>query len=1485
MSNSSVERNPVDRLAEEFAERLRRGERPALTEYTARYPELADEIRELFPALVLLEQLKPAAEATRAEGTAGPAGTPLKALGDYRLLREVGRGGMGVVYEAEQVSLGRHVALKVLPSQALANPTYLERFRREAKAAAKLHHTNIVPVFGVGECDGVHFYAMQFIAGEGLDKVLHGLRRLRQGKGGPVEAVPTPGTVCAASAAAGLVSGRFTVPAPLAPSGVGQDATIARTETSSVSLATDPSAGGYHRSVARVGVQVADALTYAHQQGVLHRDIKPSNLLLDAQGTVWVTDFGLAKAEGADELTHTGDIVGTVRYMAPERFDGHSLPQGDLYSLGLTLYELLTLRPAFDDGNRARLVERVLHDPPVPPRKLDGGIPRDLETVVLKCLAKEPAERYASAEALAEDLRRFLADRPIKARRTPWHERTWRWCRRNPWAALLLTVVAVAAGGGALLSWQLSGALTQARAAERDGKRKLFESYVAEADATRRSGQAGQRFGTLRRIRDALAIAREIGLRDEDRLRLRNIALAALCLPDVEPGREWPADPDQPLPPDLDPVFRARALADFALGRLPPPVQQLRGPSWYSPDGRFVAAGLQPYIDGKRVTVPARVWRIDGPAPVPVLDDLEGAYEAANTFRPDGRQVAFGHVDGTVSIYDTKTGQRLRRLEPGPGAIGFLAYHPWLPRLAVAGGNDVTVWDVETGERLLRLSLPGPANYVAWHPRGHRLAVQYGDHAIGLWDAATGQLLTEPWHGDRGGGTRIAFDHAGDRIASNGYDGMLRLWDAATGRQLLNLHGSTELTFASDDRALGLNRTGGKYQVLRVAGGQELRSLHRPTPQGAQPFGSLPLHPGGRLLAVTTTTGLGFFDVLTGEEVQFVAGNFREVRGFDRTGALWTVGGAGLVRWPVQSSVGAPQRLRIGPPEWVAHLAPKVGGCSFSDDGRVAFVPLFNDGSLVVHRGATRRTLRLGPQYDVRGGVVSPDGRWVVTGSHWYDGSAGGKVKVWEADTGRLVASLPYPDVTGSSGFSPDSRWLYVSGTADRRLEVASLATAPLRAGASAAPDATSWPPAWKSVPVGLEGAFSPDNRVRALGTGEGVVRLVSPETDQDIARLPSPEVGGLSPRTFSPDGALLLATGAETGALYVYDLRRIREQLAELHLDWAEAQPALPARTGKGDPALAAPLQVELIDAEWATSREKMNEYEGRRAVARLLVNPCDADALDRLGDLQLEDGRFAEARAYLTAALALRPDLDGVYALRAQAALRLQCWDDAAADATRYLTKYPFDNPTRLLRAEANASRGHDAEAVADLTAVIEAYPQSPRLYERRAASYEALGKTDQAAADRARAEQLGANDPITLNDQAWHLVTGPVGRRDPARALVLAQRAVEREPDNSLIVNTLGVVLYRNGQYAAAVGTLEKSLALGEGRWDGYDLFFLAMCHGKLGDPARARECFDRGVKWCAARKDLEPGQVEELTAFRAEAERVLAETQPKQPPPVR
>ena len=476
MTDLSDTRDPVEMLAEEFLERHRQGEHPSINEYAEAHPEWSDRIRSLFPTLMMIEGLKsethaPSGSASTKAETAMPS-----RLGDFRIQREIGRGGMGVVYLAEQHSLGRLVALKVLAPELMASPRTVERFRREAQAAAGLHHTNIVPVFGTGEDQGLHFYVMQFIEGQSLDRVLGTLNpsgtvgdaaTVTDG-GEPAEAPESPFALCSAEQVAHhLVHGK--IESSSAPSRERKTPATGQSEYSSRDFEEDrrvptgdeshghvPSDGRplrrrYWRNVAAVGMQAASAVHYAHRQGTLHRDIKPGNLMLGQSGTVWVTDFGLAKLAEQDDLTRPGDMIGTLRYMAPEQLEGISDRRTDVYSLGLTLYELLTLRPAFDATNRGMLLRQVSHDTPPRPRSLNRTIPHDLETIVLKAIAREPDRRYPSAGDLAEDLERFLDDRPIRARRASLLEHGWRWCRRNPAlasvSALALTLLVMVATG------------------------------------------------------------------------------------------------------------------------------------------------------------------------------------------------------------------------------------------------------------------------------------------------------------------------------------------------------------------------------------------------------------------------------------------------------------------------------------------------------------------------------------------------------------------------------------------------------------------------------------------------------------------------------------------------------------------------------------------------------------------------------------------------------------------------------------------------------------------------------------------------------------------------------------------------------------------------------------------------------------------------------------------------------------------------------
>ncbi len=437
MADTERRRDPLEVLAAEYMDRLRQGQAPSVSEYAAQHPELAEEIQDLFPTIAVTERLK-ARQARSSGGRAALGAARPERLGDFQLIREIGRGGMGVVFEAEQESLRRRVAVKVLPRQALLDEKHLKRFQAEARIAANLHHTNIVEVFGVGEQDGFHYYVMQYIRGAGLDAVIPLLAKCtRNQQTIEPQANATPASIHNSESAIAEAAVRQLL---------GEEA----------GLLPDGRLGRrYWQSVARIGLQAANALNYAHSQGTLHRDIKPANLLLDPQGTVWLADFGLAKAAQSEDLSLSNDVVGTLRYMAPEQFHGQTDHRSDIYSLGLTLYELLILRSAYEETEPSRLIQRITQGPPPAPGSINSEIPRDLETIILKAISHEAGQRYQSAELMADDLRCFLEDRPIHARRVSPVERLGRWCRRNKRLAsltgislFLLVLVAVVASIG-----------------------------------------------------------------------------------------------------------------------------------------------------------------------------------------------------------------------------------------------------------------------------------------------------------------------------------------------------------------------------------------------------------------------------------------------------------------------------------------------------------------------------------------------------------------------------------------------------------------------------------------------------------------------------------------------------------------------------------------------------------------------------------------------------------------------------------------------------------------------------------------------------------------------------------------------------------------------------------------------------------------------------------------------------------------------------
>jgi serine/threonine protein kinase/type II secretory pathway pseudopilin PulG len=455
-------------LVREYQAALEAGQRPDRRELLARHPDLAAALAGCLDALEFFHaaapQLQPP-DLARALEAGGPEPLQPNSLGDYRLVREIGRGGMGVVYEAEQVSLSRRVALKVLPFAAALDGRHLQRFKHEAQAAAHLHHQNIVPVHAVGSERGVHYYAMQLIDGQTLAELIQDLRRragLAPGPDGEAAAAPGSPTVAAAAA----------------------DATVRAT-------GLDPHSSAFFRTAAQLGAQAAAALDYAHEQGIIHRDIKPANLLLDGRGTLWITDFGLARLQSGATLTATGDLVGTLRYMSPEQALGQRGivdQRTDIYSLGVTLYELLTLEPALNGRDRAELIRQIAMHEPRPPRHVNRAIPAELETIVLKAIAKSPGERYATAQELADDLGRFLKDEPIRARRPTAPQRVRKWARRHPavvWSAALLLVMAVIGLTAALVA--INAARNQTLQAYEELQREQGRTQAAlDAEARRR---------------------------------------------------------------------------------------------------------------------------------------------------------------------------------------------------------------------------------------------------------------------------------------------------------------------------------------------------------------------------------------------------------------------------------------------------------------------------------------------------------------------------------------------------------------------------------------------------------------------------------------------------------------------------------------------------------------------------------------------------------------------------------------------------------------------------------------------------------------------------------------------------------------------------------------------------------------------------------------------------------------------------------------
>lgn len=740
MSEIETQAEQLDQIAGDFVDRIRQGERPPISDYVRKYPELADELRELLPALVLMEQAASAgdqrASVETATGSLSQGEAPMPAqIGDFKIVREVGRGGMGIVYEACEQSLNRRVALKLLPENTMLTPHSRARFEREARSAARLHHSGIVPVFGLGQHNGLHYIAMQFIDGCGLDEVIAALRQA------PEEADDN-GVACRIADA--LRTGCYR------SQGVNQRAESAgaveeyQLDASRESLLTSPLAeteavragdtkidalpqvdnrptstpltADSHRSsrnlwdsVAAVGEQAARALHHAHRNGILHRDVKPSNLLLDVSGHVWLADFGLARSDDQESLTQTGDILGTLRYMAPETFSGEAGVDSEIYALGLTLYEMVALRPAIDETNRNRLIERVTSGSPERLQRIRPDAPQDLTTIIEKAISPEPAGRYSSAADLADDLERFLNDEPILARRVTAAERLLRWSRKNRIVAASIAIVlsvllatSVGASLAAVSFEQLANTEKDLRK-EADDARHDMEIVMSDVSTS---------YGLF-------AV--------ENRFRPADSTVALDPEHDAAEALLWFATAGRYGDEDTDRRMASRIRVANCLREVSVPVAA------FEHDGRrlnhinFDRSGRFLLTTGSGL-VTVWDWQKNGPA-----EWMDGPSSATHAvWSPDGQWLAVARPALTVKdtpsleIVSTDKGDVLHR-ESLTSAVTSLAVSPDATRLAVGAGAvrllDCQRWELYSGE----LKHPATVHSLQFSQDGTRLATASRD--------------------------------------------------------------------------------------------------------------------------------------------------------------------------------------------------------------------------------------------------------------------------------------------------------------------------------------------------------------------------------------------------------------------------------------------------------------------------------------------------------------------------------------------------------------------------------------------------------------------------------------------------------------------------------------------------------------------------------------------------------------------------------------
>jgi WD40 repeat protein len=1041
-----------------------------------------------------------------------PGGDSPVGVSGYEILGELGRGATGVVYRARHLKLKRLVALKMIQPSSLGGES-LARFRNEAEAVARLQHPHIVQIYETGEQDGRPYLALEYVEGGSLREKI--ARR------------PQP-----------------------------------------------------PREAAQLVETLAGAVHHAHALGIIHRDLKPGNVLLTRDGTPKVADFGLAKNVSlTDSPTRSGEILGTPGYMAPEQVgDGRQEigPPTDVYALGAILYELLTGRPVFPTTNVLDLLMMVRFAEPVAPSRLQPGLPRDLETVCLKCLQKDPRKRYPSALALAEDLRRFLAGKPIHARPTPAWEHAWKLARRHPGVAASLALVVVVALAGFLgVTWQWRRAETRADA-EAEARREV-EARKQEVDEQKRRVQRAQedaesnlyysRIGSVLlhwRAGDATEARRLLDLCPPERRGWEWHYLHRLCHPE---HASW------------------RGHEQWALSVA------------YSPDGsRLVSAGGIPHrLSGPPRDTPGelKVWDAATGRLIKNLPGHTGSV-AGVVFSPDGRRFASASADGTVRVWDAESFAEQAVLPAEPNRFAGVAFSADSKLLAVRHGKGVDLRDATTGQHLRTLSCPVPAEDAhefscAFSPDGKWLAAAAveGTRQVRLWEVGTWR---EAGRIDHGAAPihQLAFSPDGRRLAVASYSEVLRVWDPATLREVQALRGHRGSVYATaysrDGRLLATAGADRTVRLWDADTGRESRVL-----QGhAAGVWGVAFHPDGRFLASVDQTGVAkIWDVtrdqqgvtvgaptsyvsslgFTADSRQVLAafyydGNF--VKGWDAaTGEQrhrQTLSAALYFNWEFAVADFTPDGSRLAAP------SPDYRNVKVCD----------------VTTGKDIAELR-GHTVPVTTVAISADGRRVASAA-WDRGNRGklSEFKVWDVASGEArFTHVAHPRPMFALAFAPDGRRV-ASANMDQTVSVWDAETGEERLTLRGHTGSV------------LGVAFSPDGTRLASVSRDGTGKVWDAETGRELASFRGD--AGLNTVVFSPDGRRLAAASRDVVQLW----------------DSATGQDALilrrPARARSGDFAFL-PKVAFSPDG----SRLAANHWEGGITVWDARPLPASEPARER--------------------------------------------------------------------------------------------------------------------------------------------------------------------------------------------------------------------------------------------------------------------------------